>query len=1187
MRIKKLTIHGFKSFVDKVTINLPTGTSGIIGPNGCGKSNIVDAIRWVLGEQNARHLRGRHMEDVIFNGSETRKPLGMADVSLTFLNEQGLGGAMFSNFTEIEVSRRLYRSGESEYYINKVPSRLRDIVDLFTDTGIGTRAYSIIEQGQVGWLINAKPEDRRVIFEEAAGVGKFKHKKEAALRKLEATKENLTRVNDIISEVKRQLNSLNRQAKKAERYKVLKDELKSIELLLSSMELRQLKDALDSTARKLDEVKDQEMALSTLTSGKEALVEGIRVDYLNEENDYKIIREKAFELESLIQKEERESALAKMRLEELRRDEERLCREIEEIKSYRVSAEEEIQKLGAEMNLIDTLIKTETQKLDSGLARLEALTSVLKEKEEIERALSAESLNITARLSDIRHSIQALLKDEENLRVKESKASSEREEIIRALSSKEGPLASLKEDLINSAGKKETIETEFRNIKNRLDALEKEKVFGDTELKILKDEYSRAAARLSTLEEMERTFENLKDGAKAIMLKKGPGVYGLIADVIETNAGYEKAVEAVMGDRLQYIIVESHREGVEAIEYLKSSSAGRGSFIPVKEARALRSPVPVEVGAFNYNGAKELINEIKIKEGYGNVVNCILGDVLVVENLEVALEIWKQNGMYKTIVTLDGEIVDPQGIITGGASKGGEAGILQKRSEIKKINLRTMELEESIAGKEASIKEIEDAVASLKPLLEDAREKLHAADISKVNLESELKIQEEEMGRLTGISTALKSEILESGEKLAQIALKKASLSAERDGLEKERAEKEAGRRALSDEISVIAAEKEELTQTVTEIKVSLAQAKERYESFGKQRAEKEKSIEETSGRMRTKSDEILRGKEETDTKLSQIESLKARLEGLLAQTDAIKKEGVEKTEQMSALNSRIKEIETEIREIKSKSSELQKLKGELSIELKETELGARNIRERILEKYGTDIEAFKPGSMESGEPREPVNIESLEAKKEELREKITSLGEVSLSALEEYNDLERRHQFLLDQQADLNRSVESLHAAITRINRTTREKFRNTFEEINAKFQETFPRFFNGGKAELRLADDGDILEAGIEIAAQPPGKRLQNISLLSGGEKALTATSLIFSIFLIKPSPFCLLDEVDAPLDDANIDRFNMFVRDMSKISQFVLITHNKKTMEMADALYGITMEEPGISKIISVRF
>ncbi|MBI5642016.1 MAG: AAA family ATPase [Deltaproteobacteria bacterium] len=513
MKIKKLTIHGFKSFVDKVTLNFPMGTSGIIGPNGCGKSNIVDAIRWVLGEQNARHLRGKHMEDIIFNGSDTRKPLGMAEVVLTFSNDTGKAGAHFGSFSEIEISRRLYRSGESEYYINKVQSRLRDIIDLFTDTGIGTRAYSIIEQGQVGWLINAKPEDRRTIFEEAAGINKFKHKKEAALKRLEATKENLTRVNDIISEVKRQLNSLNRQAKKAERYKALREELKSIDLLLSSLELRKLKDALDTASKRLVSIKDEELALTAQMGLKEGLSDEIKVEYDNIEAEYKGIRERIFELEKFIQNEERGSALAKMRVDELKRGEERITAEIDELKGSVARVTVELESLRSELSQAGSIIDAETLKLNENSASYDALLSRLKGREEAQRIEKAESLKISARLSDVRHSLQNSIRDEENYRVREAKAASQKEELTKALSSLEDPLNGLKQGLNASIERKTAKEAELKTVRGRLESLESERVKKTSEIKSVKDEYARAAARLSTLEEMERNFENLKGGA--------------------------------------------------------------------------------------------------------------------------------------------------------------------------------------------------------------------------------------------------------------------------------------------------------------------------------------------------------------------------------------------------------------------------------------------------------------------------------------------------------------------------------------------------------------------------------------------------------------------------------------------------------------------------------------------------
>ncbi len=1160
------------------------GTSGIIGPNGCGKSNIVDAIRWVLGEQNARHLRGKHMEDVIFNGSDTRKPLGMAEVVLTFSNEEGRAPAQFANFTEIEIARRLYRSGESEYYINKVQSRLRDIVDLFTDTGIGTRAYSIIEQGQVGWLINAKPEERRVIFEEAAGINKFKHKKEAALRRLEATKENLTRVNDIISEVKRQLNSLNRQAKKAERYKILREELRGIELLLSSLELKKLKDALAASIKRLEGIKDEELGLTTRIGTNEGLIEEIKAEYDNIENEYKSIRERVFELERMIQGEERTSALAKMRIDELRRNEERLFAEIEELKRINSASSEQVRELKAALTDIDAAINKEVEKLESDSALLEALASELKDKEEALKSVRSEGLSLSARLTDLRHSIQAQMREEEALRLKDAKAAIDREAIKKAIEANEGPVRALKENIASALTLKEAKEAELKDIKERISSLESGRAADTEALKNLKDRYSIASARLKTLEDMERNFESLRGGPRAIMLQREKGgIYGLLADVIEARPGYEKAVEAVLGERLQYIIVESHNEGIAAIEYLKAHSSGRGSFVPLKDSRA-GNPVPVQAGGFNHGGAKELINEVKVKEGYHTIVNCLLGDALIVDDLNAGLELWRRNeGMYKTLVTPEGEMIDAQGTLTGGSLSGGDAGILQSRSEVKALKATALGLEGGIEEAQARLNGIEGGLKEALGGLDSAREALHSIEIEMVNMESGLKRLETDTERLLKEKAALEAASAECAKRLSEIADKKESLSVERECLEKASGEVEGKVSALSGEISALTAKKEARLSIVTDGKVRLAQARERFDSVKNQIAEKQEGIAERENRLGIKKEEIDLGVSESQGKAQELEAIKERLEALLSEVDGVKKAEVSKIEELNALTAKVKEAEAGLKGLKSEYSELQELKGELNIEIKEAEFGIARLKERIAERYGSDIEAYNAPPAEEAHPE----TGSLENKREELRERISELGEVSLSALEEYNELERRHQFLLDQQTDLTKSVESLHAAITRINRTTRERFKSTFDEINEKFKETFPRFFTGGRAELRMSDEGDILEAGIEIVAQPPGKRLQNITLLSGGEKALTATSLIFAIFLIKPSPFCLLDEVDAPLDDANIDRFNYFVKEMSKNSQFMLITHNKKTMEMADALYGITMEEPGVSKAISMKF
>jgi chromosome segregation protein len=1183
MKIKNITIQGFKSFVDRTRFAFPMGTSVIVGPNGCGKSNIVDAVRWVLGEHNARHLRGQVMEDLIFTGSESRKPIGMAAVSLTLSNEEGKAPARYANFTEIEIQRRLYRSGESEYYINKVPARLRDIVDLFTDTGIGTRAYSIIEQGQVGWLITAKPEERRVIFEEAAGINKYKLKKDAALRKLDATKVNLTRVNDIISEVKRQSNSLKRQAKKAERYKALKDELKELELSLSSIEHKNMREKKAAVEKRLEELEDRDIELTSRMNAKGSEAEEINLEYLKEEAKFKEIKERVFELERLIQAEERAVELRRMRVEELTRDEKRLLAELEELKAQKGSLEAEIEGLNSSVGQGATLFEKEEKKLAQNESLLSGLVADLNEKEEKKKAEEAATLEDRARLSDIKHAIQGCIKEEELSGIKKSAAQTEKDETENLLNTKVEPLGALKEKINGSLERKRTIEAELNGANGRLEGLERERKPKEERLTDLKQVWSRKTPRLAALEEMDRTLVGAKDGVQAIMHANREGsIHGLIADVIEASPGYEKPVEAVLGERLQYVIVESQNEGMEAIEYLKTHASGRGSFVPIKDSRPPGHRKLEPSGQVDSNGATKLISKVTIKDGYHTILDHLLGDVLLVKDLPNAASIWKSNGFDWTLVTMEGEVIDPQGIITGGESNGSDGGILQRRQERKQLGAHIKSLEGETSRIQKEILSIDHDIRSTKALLEGSREALHREDMERVNLESELKIHTDEIARLKHKSASLSSEVLEAQKELTNVAAEKKALTKESEALEKALKAREDAIGLVADDTSRLKRKKEDLAELVTEIKVKVASMAERQGHLKNQLAEKERLLKDTEIRITEKAEEIESVCEEMGEKAEEVTLHKTRLEETLKKKDDVRIEEIQKEEAISALSQRIKAIEKELKGLKEELAGVQETKNELNLRIKELLLGLGHLKEKIIEKYGTDIETYETPSEKAKELR----VGEIETRANELRSKIGSMGEVSLSALEEYSELEERHRFLLAQQEDLNSSIDSLHATIAKINRTTRERFRKTFEQINEKFRETFPRLFKGGAAELRLSGDGDVLESGIEIVAQPPGKRLQNIMLLSGGERALAATALIFSIFLIKPSPFCLLDEVDAPLDDPNIDRFNAFVKELAESSQFILISHNKRTMEMADILYGVTMEEPGISKAVTVN-
>ncbi|MFQ5465063.1 MAG: chromosome segregation protein SMC [Thermodesulfobacteriota bacterium] len=1184
MKIKKLTIHGFKSFVDKTTLDFSRGASAIIGPNGCGKSNIVDAIRWVIGEQNPRHLRGKTMEDVIFNGSEARRPLGMAEVVLTFSNESGAAPAHYAGFTEIEVARRLYRSGESEYYINRVQSRLRDVQDLFADTGIGTRAYSIVEQGQVGWLVGAKPEERRAIFEEAAGINKFKNKKQAALRRLESTRDNLTRVGDIIGEVKRQLGSLKRQARKAERYREMADELKEVELTLYSLELGRLTGLLEEISGRLRGIGDEEMALGAALATKEGRAEELRAEYLSAESEFKGVRERVYELEKRIQAEERSGALVEMRLEELKRNEERLAAETVELAERMEREAGEIERLRAAKASLAAGMEAEAAGCEEASARLAELVGELGSREDANRADRTEALRLGTRLADITHAIGALIKEAESLREKEARAASEREAVLAALRENETPAAELEDRLREAVGRKDLLAGQIETEAVRLAALEAERDILDERHTRSRDELARASSRLAALEEMERNFENLRGGARSIMRRENKrGVHGILADCFTANPGYERAVEAVLGARLQFVVVESQAEGIEAIEYLKREGAGRGSFVPMKNLKPAPTPVPVQSSSYMPAGTMELAGEVNVKEGYEAIIQNLIGDALFVEDLPAAMEIWKANGIYRTLVTRDGDIIDPQGIITGGGGAGGDMGILEKRAERKAIGAEIARLESDVAELKAALDRTEASLAEATRGLEEKRERLHEAELEALGAESEHRRRAEEAARLTARLASLTGEIGEAARGLAETSARRAELSRQREELEESLRAMEEKTSDQAGEIARLAAARETLAGEVTELKVASAQSRERYGAVEKELEGRTSAAEELQRRTEARAAEIALAKEEAAAKEAELRSIKGVIEELLARIETVRHEEVAAGEALEALDGRIKALEGELREVKSRSQDLLELKGELTIEARELDMKIANIKERAREKYNLELSGHAPAPPAGAAAGH--DAEALEATRGSLRERIAALGNVNLSALDEFEELETRHTFLIEQQADLESSVESLMKAIYRINRTTRERFRRSFDEINAKFKESFPKFFKGGKAELRLTEGVDILDAGIEIVVQPPGKRLQNIGLLSGGEKALTATSLVFAIFLTKPSPFCLLDEVDAPLDDANINRFNAFVREMSELSQFLLITHNKNTMEIADTLYGVTMEEPGVSRIVTL--
>jgi len=1130
------------------------------------------------------------MEDIIFNGSEARKPVGMAEVVLTFSNDRGKAPSRYASFSEIEVARRLYRSGESEYYINKVRCRLRDIVDLFTDTGIGKEGYSIVEQGQVSWLVNARPEERRVLFEEAAGINRFKHKRDTALRRLDATRENLLRVGDIIAEVKRQLNSLNRQAKKAERYKAAREALREVDLRLCVMEHALLMEKKSGHEKKMEEAGDRLIGLGAEKAALELRREEATQELLQLEERYGAIEEKVAALEQGLGAGERQAELARLREEELIRNIERLDLEIGEMalkKDSVEAAKEETHALleGASGSMEEA--KATLQRLEG---ELEEILGALRDRASVEAGLKTRLVQNGARLTDLRHALEKAIDEEQRERERHARAGAGMAEAREKISAMEAPLSSLRKDMVLSTEQGKTLEEGLAVLGEKIRVLEEERDHLLAEAEALREARAASRARLKTLEEMERNLENIQGGARRVLGDSTlRGVHGMVADFMEANKGYEKAVEAALGERLEYIIVEGQGEGIEAIGFLKSNSGGRGSFVPLRDLRPAPSAVPAGLAARGM--AKPLLDEIKIRDGYSSIINALLGDTLIVKDMTEALALWRTDGMFSTIVTLDGERLSPEGVLSGGELGGTEGGILQRRGEIKGIRSDLARVEARLGELTARLSDIDEGLVAANRELDEMRANLHRAEIERVNRDSELKRQEEEIEAQRRLLENLRAEQAEAESALRRIEDRKRELVAERAALEEAVKEDEEELRRILAGTAAIEEKRSAMTGLVTASQVDLARQTERREALETRLCEQEALLEELDQRIGARKREKSLAEQGVEEKRTEVREVEERLKGLYGELGELRSRSREEKENLAKMQDRIKAMDQDLAALGEKTRKIEEERGALGFMVREIDLKIANLDEKLTEKYGLGLaelpEAVSQGGEVSSGEEGAEDMAVLRARRDELQAKIHAMGEVSLSALEEYRELEERHTFLLAQQEDLTRSMEGLMKAIARINRQSRARLRSAFDEISARFKKIFPQFFRGGHAELRLTDESNILESGIEIVAQPPGKKLQNISLLSGGEKALTAVSLIFSIFLIKPSPFCLLDEVDAPLDEANIDRFNAFVREISDISQFILITHNKRTMEVVDRLYGVTMEEPGVSKIVSVKF
>ncbi len=1173
MRIRSLEITGFKSFGDRVVLGFDRGISAIVGPNGCGKSNVVDAIRWVMGEQNPRHLRGRAMDDVIFAGTASKPAVGMAEVILTLDNSEGRAQPPYDGFGEIQVARRLYRSGESEYLINKTPVRMRDVADFFLDTGVGTRGYTIVEQGKIAEIVSTKPEERRVIFEEAAGIGKYRQRRRESERKLEATQQNLLRVSDVLGELRRQINSLDRQARRAARYKELSGQLRELELAVSWQELQGDEGRVRVAERELEEARASGIALDARVARAGSELEGERRQHLERERDLQRQSEQLYTLRSEIQSLENRIAFEK-------RERDGLLRLVEE-------REEEVRELEEQLVEHGSALQEAVRELASVEARLEAQqadlgqreTSLARHAEQVSEfqgrreALQARLVSLASEAAALESRGETLVerRREFELRLRHSEQTLEAttlqvEEIGREEATLEGRLRTALSEQDQLGRSLAELLRAHEESSTRLEQLQRELV-------VAREKVMQISGRLEGLRETEKreslrvaqTLASLPDSARQ-------RVRGVLSEVIQVQDGLEPAIEAVVGGRLEAVLVEDSRTGLDFLAALRREKAGRATALPLTAADRVVPSGTVPLG-------RPLLDFVSVDDVHRPLVERLLRDVYLVDQLEQAVERYGVGDSPAVFVSRAGEVLDRSGALTGGS--GAPAGALARKAEIRRLAEQVEALETQVGELEVQEAASSGRTAELARELDNLRSRRHTAELAVVNLDKDLERARERGKTVTDAvveQRAGKEQLVSELERLGQ----QAEETAERAGeLGQERSLAESKRESLGGEIASLQREHDRFEQRLVQARVELAEFGGRRDQLRESRDRSQRQVDESREWVERRRAEIGRARERcrslegsaAEAEEGMATHVRAE-EQLRAQKDAERARYEESSQRVEALE---QESRAAGREREGTRDRMQA--SELAVQ--EVRMRRDQVSERIRERYGVELESYQPTEEQlQGDPVER------EAALRTLRESLQSLGEVHLGAIEEYEEVSERFRYLTEQKDDLEQSLEKLRRAIQRINRTSRQRFRETFALVDAQFQKLYPRMFNGGRAHLSLTETEDVLEAGIEITAQPPGKKLQNVNLLSGGEKALTALALLFAVFTVKPSPFFLLDEVDAALDDANVGRYDDLLREVAADSQFLIITHNKSSIESADKLFGVTMQEPGLSKLVTVE-
>jgi chromosome segregation protein len=1185
MYLKRLELRGFKSFVEAEVIFQP-GITAVVGPNGVGKSNILDAVLWVLGEQSTKALRSERMEDVIFNGTETRQPLGMTEVSLILGDVDGTshgkgngdGEAAPLPFAlgecqEVMVTRRLFRDGVSEYFINKAPCRLKDVRSLLLDTRAGSKGHTVIEQGRIDRVLKASPVERRELIEETAGIIRYKKQKAEALRKLEATHQNLLRVRDIINEIRRQLAALERQARAAEQFQALRQEVRRLELTVLVHDYRAVLHEREEADRVLGELALRESAEAAAVARLASEVETHQLDVAEGEATLTGLRGRIAQAEAKLAQAVATLELLAQRASLLDEQRARVQADIERLQHEQQEATDHLARLSARLEqLAQELALRSGVAAESEAVLVEAARRHRGSQASLDagrKAVMDQAIAVTDsnnRLASDRARAAELRRRIESVEQERCQAVSKLELASTALAACIERRRKFEAQLAKAQSTRASFAQEVMRVRGQLDEAEQR-------LTRLQEEKAVAVARQKVLQAVAQDGMAGDPGAAA-------NLKGTVAQVLSVPQAYERAIEAVLGHRLLGRLVEGPSEAVKALQILKAQGTAGGTFVP-KRPRVWGAR-----GSARWQGggvvgpARDLVTP---RAGYEDVVAHLLAGVVVVEALEQALGLWESmtEDRQALLVTLGGEVLTPDGIVSGGPA-GAVAGAMSRERELRDLTARMKELEQELHATQSTRDKVQALMTTTTQRVEALEAEVHTLEMALVGERKDEQRGEQDVARWNQAIVLFQSEREEAEAELAALAGAEQVASNDLRRLDRERAETEQSLLAQQHAVTAAQAEVERRQAAVADLRVEVAGLQDRLDQARNEKARLEAAAALREGRRSELDTEGLKLKAAGTAALDERRQVEASVPALDEAIRDIRQRLVGAQESQTSRVAQVRALEAEWTRVRHALAELHKQQEAIRLRRVEAQTRLEGFEAVLMGTYALN---FEGAAAEVGEP-DAEKIETVKDTLAQRRRRLSELGPVNVMAIDEHREMEERLRFLTAQEQDLTQSIASLKSIIARINRTTRHLFMETFQNLQVTFNEMFQTFFGGGRAELILMEDEETNEPGVDIVAQPPGKRLKNIAMLSGGERALTAMALIFASFLIRPTPFCVLDEIDAPLDEENTVRFTRVLRELAARTQFIVITHCKQTMEMADALYGVTMQEPGVSSMISVR-